>query len=55
MPFPRNPTEDRSELHDLDYGWGRMVTRSGLTVKEKSAVVFQRRHLIVRSVRIRSS
>jgi hypothetical protein len=27
MPFTRNQTEDRSELHDLVYGWGKIVTR----------------------------
>src|SRR5271157_192105 len=24
MPFTRNQTEDRSELHDLVYGWGKI-------------------------------
>ena len=27
MPFTRNQTEDRSELHDLVHGWGKIVTR----------------------------
>jgi hypothetical protein len=27
MPFTKNQTEDRSELRDLVYGWGRIVTR----------------------------
>jgi hypothetical protein len=27
MPFTRNQTADRSELHDLVYGWGKVITR----------------------------
>ena len=27
MPFTKNQTEDRSELRDLVYGWGKVVTR----------------------------
>ena len=27
MPFTKNQTEDRSELRDLVYGWGKIVTR----------------------------
>jgi hypothetical protein len=27
MPFTKKPTEDRSELLDLAYGWGKIVTR----------------------------
>ena len=27
MPFTKNQTEDRSELLDLAYGWGKIVTR----------------------------
>ena len=27
MPFTKNQTEDQSELRDLVYGWGRIVTR----------------------------
>ena len=27
MPFSRTQPEDRSELHDLVYGWGKIVSR----------------------------
>ena len=27
MPFTKNQTEDRSELRDLVYGWGKIITR----------------------------
>ena len=27
MPFTKNQTEDRDELRDLVYGWGKVVTR----------------------------
>ena len=27
MPFTKSQPEDRSELHDLVYGWGKVVTR----------------------------
>jgi hypothetical protein len=27
MPFTSNPSRDPSELHDLVYGWGKVVTR----------------------------
>jgi hypothetical protein len=27
MPFTKAQTEDRSELRDLVYGWGKIVTR----------------------------
>ena len=27
MPFTKNQTEDQSELRDLAYGWGKIVTR----------------------------
>ena len=27
MPFTQNQTEDRSELRDGVYGWGKLVTR----------------------------
>jgi hypothetical protein len=27
MPFTKNQTQDQSELRDLAYGWGKIVTR----------------------------